>query len=299
MGHKKLIRFEAIKSFPNVLQYPQGMAGKWAEFYKNDNPLTLELACGKGEYTVGLAKLYPRRNFLGIDVKGNRIYIGAKHSIDENLTNAAFLRSHIDKLTDYFVPGEVEEIWLTFPDPQLRKSRATRRLTYPKFIKLYQRILKPGGRIHLKTDSPVLYTFTKWVIDMYGLTLLEDSDNIYADPAALTEELKIKTHYESLDIAQSQRIHHLCFTIPDGPLPDFDAALLERIKEEEPMPPARVRPPRHVNPPRQKRGAPAQVEENPSTGTTPAGGPMTTASPGVQAQARMPATPPDQPGGLS
>src|ERR1700754_4221564 len=125
MGQKKLIRFEAIKSFPNVLQYPEGMAGKWTEFFKNDNPLTLELACGKGEYTVGLAKMYPGRNFLGVDMKGNRIYIGAKTSLKEDLNNAAFLRTHIDKLTTYFAKDEVSEIWLTFPDPQLRKSRWT------------------------------------------------------------------------------------------------------------------------------------------------------------------------------
>src|ERR1700744_4774110 len=193
MGQKKLIRFEAIKSFPNVLQYPEGMAGHWAEFYKNDHPLTLELACGKGESTVGLARMYPQRNFLGIDLKGNRIYIGAKQSLAEGLGNAAFLRTHIDKITDYFQPGEVSEIWLTFPDPQLRKSRATRRLTHPKFIRLYQRILAPGGRIHLKTDSPILYTFTKWVIEMYGLHLLEDISDIHS--GMVKPELRIKTHY--------------------------------------------------------------------------------------------------------
>ena len=242
MGQKKLIRFEAIKSFPNVLQYPEGMAGKWAGFFTNDHPLTLELACGKGEYTVGLAKMYPQRNFLGIDLKGNRIYIGAKKCLEEKITNAAFLRTHIDKLPDYFHKNEVAEIWLTFPDPQLRKSRATRRLTHPKFIRLYQQILAPGGHIHLKTDSPVLYQFTKWVADMYRLPLLEDSADIHAAP--MKEELAIRTHYEGLDIARSNRIHYLSFTLPEGPLPDLDDLLLKRIKEEEPAPPARIRPPR-------------------------------------------------------
>src|SRR5579872_4415874 len=227
MGQKKLIRFEAIKTFPNVLQYPAGMPGKWGAFFKNDNPLTLELACGKGEYTVGLARLYPTRNFLGVDVKGNRIYVGARAALESNLSNAAFLRTQIDQLTSYFSKGEVNEVWLTFPDPQLRKSRATRRLTHPKFIRLYQQILAPGGRIHLKTDSPVLYQFTKWVAEMYGLTILEDVADIRAAggqipaagavisaagavifaagaviPAAtLGAELGIRTHYESLDIA--------------------------------------------------------------------------------------------------
>ncbi|HXO75598.1 MAG TPA: tRNA (guanosine(46)-N7)-methyltransferase TrmB [Puia sp.] len=244
MGQKKLIRFEAIKSFPNVLQYPEGMAGRWAAFYRNDHSLTLELACGKGEYTVGLAKMYPERNFLGLDMKGNRIYIGAKKCLEENISNAAFLRTHIDKVTSYFHKGEVEEIWLTFPDPQLRKSRFTRRLTHPKFIRLYQQILKPGGRIHLKTDSPVLYQFTKWVAALYGLTLLEDSADIHAAP--MKDELKIRTHYESLDIAQSKRVHYLCFTLPEETLPDRDQELHEKVKHEEPTPPERVRPPRNM-----------------------------------------------------
>src|ERR1700722_10169465 len=236
MGQKKLIRFEAIKSFSNVLQYPEGMAGQWAAFFKNDHPLTLELACGKGEYTVGLAKMYLKRNFLGIDMKGNRIYIGAKKCLEEKISNAAFLRSHIDKLTSYFVKGEVEEIWLTFPDPQLRKSRATRRLTHPKFIRLYQQILKPGGSIHLKTDSPILYQFTKWVIELYGLTIVEDLPDIHAviggeavneSSGMIGKELGIRTHYESLDIAQSRRIHYICFTLTEKPLPDRDNLLME------------------------------------------------------------------------
>jgi tRNA (guanine-N7-)-methyltransferase len=243
MGQKKLIRFEAIKSFPNVLQYPEGMPGQWSAFFKNSHPLTLELACGKGEYAVALARMYPDRNFLGVDIKGNRLYIGAKQCLEENINNAAFLRTHIDKLPNYFKKNEVAEIWLTFPDPQLRKSRATRRLTHPKFIRLYQQILTPGGRIHLKTDSPVLYQFTKWVAEMYHLTILEDISDIHADP--IREDLRIKTHYESLDIAQSNRIHYICFTLTENPLPDKDNQLMERIKNEEPIPPARpVRPPR-------------------------------------------------------
>ena len=242
MGQKKLIRFEAIKSFPNVLQYPEGMAGQWGAFFKNDSPLTLELACGKGEYTVGLARMYPSRNFLGVDMKGNRIYIGAKRSLEEKLGNAAFLRTHIDKIATYFQPGEVREIWLTFPDPQLRKSRATRRLTHPRFLRLYQQILAPGGIIHLKTDSPVLYTFTKWVIGMYGLNLLADIEDVHGgDPGP---ELRITTHYEALDIAQSKRVYYLSFVLPAGPLPDLDAVLLTRIKEEEPTPATPARPPR-------------------------------------------------------
>jgi tRNA (guanine-N7-)-methyltransferase len=254
MGQKKLIRFEAIKSFPNVLQYPEGMPGQWPAFFSNSHPITLELACGKGEYTVGLAKMHPERNFIGVDVKGNRIYIGAKTSLEQGILNTAFLRTQIDKLPDYFSKNEVAEIWLTFPDPQLRKSRATRRLTHPKFIRLYQQILSPGGRIHLKTDSPVLYQFTKWVIELYGLTIVEDLPDIHAviggeavneSSGMIGKELGIRTHYESLDIAQSRRIHYICFTLTEKPLPDRDNLLMERIKNEEPIPPARpLRPPR-------------------------------------------------------
>jgi tRNA (guanine-N7-)-methyltransferase len=233
MGHKKLLRFEAIKGFPNVLQYPEDMAGGWAAFFGNGQPLTLELACGKGEYTVGLARMYPDRNFLGVDVKGNRIYIGAKKCLEEGITNAAFLRTQIDRIDTYFREDEVSEIWLTFPDPQLRRSRARRRLTHPKFLQLYQRILIPGGLIHLKTDSPVLYTFTKWVIDLAGLPLLEDSDDIHSGIAPVKEELLIKTHYEGLDIAGSQRIHYLCFALPHEPLPDIDVLLHQLVMDVE------------------------------------------------------------------
>jgi len=244
MGQKKLIRFEAIKSFPNVLQYPENMAGGWAAFFKNDNPLTLELACGKGEYTVGLAKMYPHRNFLGVDLKGNRLYIGAKKSLEEDIRNAAFLRIKIDQIPQFFKPGEVEEIWLTFPDPQLRKSRHHRRLTHPKFLRLYQQILIPGGLIHLKTDSPILYAFTRLVTAMYDLPLLEYSEDIHTGP--MKDELAITTHYESLDIAQSNRIHYLCFALPATPLPeDLDELLYEKIRETEPTPAPAARPARN------------------------------------------------------
>ncbi len=232
MGQKKLQRFEAIKSFPNVLQYPLDMQGNWKTFFKNENPLALELACGKGEYTVGLAALYPHQNFIGVDLKGNRIYIGAKKCIEQNLTNAAFLRTHIDKINNYFAEGEVSEIWITFPDPHLRISRAKKRLTHPNFLRLYQKILKPGGVIHLKTDSPVLYKFTLLVIEMYNLQLLEKDDDVYAKEN-VREELKIKTHYEKLDIAQSNRIHYIRFRLPAEPLSNIDKSLQERVREYE------------------------------------------------------------------
>jgi tRNA (guanine-N7-)-methyltransferase len=230
MGQKKLIRFEAIRHFANVLEYPQGMQGKWADFFHNQHDITLELACGKGEYAVGLGRLYPERNFIGMDIKGNRIWRGAKTALDDGLTNVAFIRSHIDKISDYFAPGEVSEIWITFPDPQLRGSRSKKRLTHPRFLRLYQQVLKPGGSLHLKTDSPDLYNFTLEVIELFGLTILEQTDDVYGQPG-IKPELMIKTHYEGLDIAQSNRIHYLHFRV-DQPLPEEKDALLKQLPDE-------------------------------------------------------------------
>ena len=156
MGHKKLIRFAELETFGNVLQFPRNIKGKWAEFLKNGNPIVLELACGKGEYAVGMGMLYPQKNFIGIDIKGNRIWVGAKKALENRLQNVAFLRIQIEQVNEYFSKAEVSEIWITFPDPQLRKSKAKKRLTHPKFLRLYQQFLKEGGYIHLKTDSPDL-----------------------------------------------------------------------------------------------------------------------------------------------
>ena len=232
MGQKKLQRFAEIRTFPNVLEYPQHMQGKWADFFNNNNPITLELACGKGEYALGLGRLHPNRNFLGVDLKGNRIWVGAKKSLDEGLKNVGFIRSHIDKIAQYFAPGEVSEIWITFPDPQLRTSRAKKRLTHPYFLRLYQQFLNKEGRIHLKTDSPDLYLFTKLVIDFYGLEIIEDIDNVY-EGTDVREELKIQTYYESLDIAKSSRVHYLQFRLPAEVLPNNDNHLKELIVEQE------------------------------------------------------------------
>jgi tRNA (guanine-N7-)-methyltransferase len=214
MGQKKLIRFVEINSFQNVLQFPKDMKGNWSNFLANKNPITLELACGKGEYTIGLGQLYPNRNFIGIDLKGNRIWSGAKKALQDNLKNICFLRTEIDQLTDYFSKDEIEEIWITFPDPQLRMSKSKKRLTHPKFLRIFQQVLVPNGLIHLKTDSPDLYAFTKTVIELYGCKLLVDYDDVYKQEN-IKEELKIKTHYESLDIAGSNRIHYLCFSLPE------------------------------------------------------------------------------------
>lgn len=231
MGQKKLLRFSQIKSFTNVKEYPKDAAGTWHSFFGNANPLVLELACGRGEYTIGLARLFPNQNFLGVDVKGNRMYIGARQALDQQLTNAGFLRTQIEMIADYFAPGEVSEIWITFPDPQLRTSKAKKRLTHPRFLRLYQKILKPGGKIHLKTDSPDLYQFTRFILEKYQISIITDVDDVYGngDPGPV---LSIQTHYEKLDIAQSKRTFYLCFSL-EHPLPASDEGLQDLLKQRE------------------------------------------------------------------
>ena len=248
MGQKKLIKFAAIKQYENVLEYPQGMPGKWNAFFEklslgdypisldtleisasnsaknNDSnkSLTLELACGRGEYAVGLARLFPEQNFLGLDIKGNRIWKGASIANKEAIKNVAFVRTQIEQSIQYFAKEEVDEIWITFPDPQLRLSKAKKRLTHPQFLRLYQQFLKPGGIVHLKTDSPNLYLFTKTVIELYGLTLITATDDVYGTQFMQSDKWEqrcaIKTYYEGLNIASSNRIHYIQFKI-DAPLP--------------------------------------------------------------------------------
>lgn len=231
MAQKKLLRFAQIKTFSNVLEYPTGMKGRWNDYFKNQNHIVLELACGRGEYTIGLASLYPDQNFIGVDVKGNRMYIGAKKAMENTLSNAAFLRTQVEKITEYFSAEEIADIWITFPDPQLRVSKAKKRLTHPRFLRLYREILRPGGSINLKTDSPELYQFTKTVIELFKLDVVQDTDDAYCQ-RGVTEALKIRTHYEGLDIAQSKKIHYLKFTLPNE-LPNLDEQLKELINNEQ------------------------------------------------------------------
>jgi len=231
MAQKKLKRFGEIKSFANVLEYPEDTKGKWKDFFKNNNRIVLELACGKGEYALRLAQLHPEKNFIGVDIKGNRLWVGAKLALKNKLDNVLFLRTQIDKISEYFLKDEVDEIWITFPDPHLRFSKAKKRLTHPKFLRMYQQILKAGGRIHLKTDSPDLYYFTKTVIKLYNLVLISDIDNVYAQKN-LPEELAIQTHYEKLDLAKSNCIFYLCFSLPQI-IPDDDNILTNFLKESQ------------------------------------------------------------------
>ncbi len=231
MGQKKLLRFNQIKSFSNVFEYPQDKAGAWNLFFNNNNSIILELACGRGEYAIGLGKIYPHQNFIGVDVKGNRMYMGAKKALDFPLPNIAFLRTQIEMLPSYFISDEVAEMWITFPDPQLRTSRAKKRLTHPRFLRLYQKVLAKNGVVHLKTDSPNLYNFTLRVIEMYDLLLLEKCDDVYAQ-SEIDEKLKIKTHYESLDIANSNKIFYIRFSLPEI-IPDKDDELQRLLKQTE------------------------------------------------------------------
>jgi tRNA (guanine-N7-)-methyltransferase len=271
MGQKKLIKFAAIKEYENVLEYPQGMPGKWAAFFSelekstvpieldeltitkpsennstNTKPLVLELACGRGEYAVGLGRLFPHQHFIGVDIKGNRIWKGASIANRDGLKNVAFIRTQIDQVTQYFAKDEVNEIWITFPDPQLRLSKAKKRLTHPKFLRLYQQFLQQSdginntnktGIVHLKTDSPNLYLFTKTVIELFGLTLLCATDNLYSTEFMQSdkweERFSIKTYYEGLNIASSNRIHYLQFKL-DKELPiELDEKLKDIIAEFE------------------------------------------------------------------
>jgi tRNA (guanine-N7-)-methyltransferase len=214
MGHKKLIRFQAIANFPNVLEKPEPetIKGKWNEFFKNDNPITLELACGKGEYSVGLGREHKDRNFIGIDIKGNRIHNGAKIALNEPLPNVGFLRIYIGNITEYFAKDEVSEIWIIFPDPFLKKE--SNRLTHPRFLHLYQQIMKKGGKINLKTDSKELYDFTKEVVAEQNCPVHEDLVDIYAT-GKNTGALAIQTFYEKMHLAEGRTIYFISFSLPE------------------------------------------------------------------------------------
>lgn len=215
-------KFADIESFPNCfhlfyknLDVGFQYKGKWGnEIFKNNNPITVELGCGKGEYTIGLSSEHGNRNFIGVDIKGNRIWTGAKQALEKNLNNVAFLRTKIDFINYCFAENEVDEIWITFPDPQPQKSRARQRLTHPIFLNRYKSILKPGGLVHLKTDSTSLYEFTLEVIKENNLKLLFSTSDLYKNcPADRQELIRIKTHYEKLFTEKGEDIKYCCFLI--------------------------------------------------------------------------------------
>lgn len=233
MGHKKLMRFRAVDTFSNVLQYPENMKGSWKDFFKNANPVTLELACGKGEYSVNLGREHKERNYIGVDIKGNRIYNGAKIALTEGLTNVGFLRIHIGQITNYFAAQEVDEIWIIFPDPFLKKGKSKNRLTHPRFLHLYQQLLKPGGRINLKTDSKELYDFTLETIAEQGCIISENIADIYGQGKA-TGPLAIQTFYEKMHLAEGRTIYYVSFSLPDTviAMPERFQRFEDELKEE-------------------------------------------------------------------
>jgi Predicted S-adenosylmethionine-dependent methyltransferase len=217
MGKNKLAKFDDMASYSHVFQCPfavlqsQGfdMKGSWnKQFFKNDNPIVLELGCGKGEYTVGLGKLFPDKNFVGVDIKGARMWSGAKESLQAGMTNVAFLRTSIEIISHFFGKGEVSEIWITFPDPQMKK--VNKRLTCTHFMKMYREILSDNGIIHLKTDSNFMYTYTSEMIKANSYPVLFQTDDLYhsnsEDPI-----LSIKTYYEQQWLDRGLNIKYIKF----------------------------------------------------------------------------------------
>lgn len=221
MGKDKLARFAAIKTFENVLEYAMNqefpMRGHWKkDFFNNDNPLILELGCGKGEYSVGLADLYPEKNFLGLDIKGNRMFIGARDALQRGMKNVGFLRTRIDFVEALFAENEVDEIWLTFSDPQPQKPK--KRLSSPIFISRYRRFLKPGGIVHMKTDNDLLFEYTMEQIEEHGYPIIDYRPDLYLSLETETNPTQkqifsIKTHYEQLFYGKGHVIKYVSFKI--------------------------------------------------------------------------------------
>lgn len=220
MGKDKLRRFSEMETFDHVVQPTRDelengfiLAGRWnAEFFKSDRPLVLELGCGHGDYTVNLGRLRRDANFVGVDIKGARIWRGAKTAEEEGLDNIGFLRTQIELIDRCFGPEEVSEIWITFPDPQIKFKRAKHRLTHPLFLELYRRILKPGGIIHLKSDSEFLHGYTLGLLEAWDWPILESNHDIYRntqrDPV-----LDIKTYYEQKWLNEGKAITYLKFQL--------------------------------------------------------------------------------------
>lgn len=231
MAKHKLRQFAEIESFENVFHHIQhqkniddfNMKGRWnIDFFKNSNPIVLELGCGKGEYTIGLAENYPCKNFIGIDLKGNRIWRGAKTALEHKMSNVAFLRTRIENIESCFSENEIDEIWITFPDPQPQKKRIKKRLTSPNFLNRYQKILKPNGLIHLKTDNAPLYEYTIETLEELELAILQKTPDLYSllnENSVSTakefpsETFSIQTFYENKFSNKGFKICYLRFNL--------------------------------------------------------------------------------------
>lgn len=226
MGKGKLAKFADMASYPHVFEYPHSVAeqvpfemkGHWREqFFKNDNPIVLELGCGRGEYTVGLGRMCADKNFIGIDIKGARMWTGATDSLREGMTNVAFLRTNIEIIDRFFAPGEVDEIWITFPDPQMKK--VTKRLTSTAFLQRYASFLKPDGIVHLKTDSNFLYTYTDALVKVNNLPVEVNNTDLYGSSEEFrmqNSELNIRTYYEQQWLDRGLTIKYIKFHLPQG-----------------------------------------------------------------------------------
>ena len=234
MGKGKLQKFADMREYPNVVEHhfsiadatPFPMRGHWRdEFFKNNNPIVIELGCGRGEYTVGLARRYPNVNFIGVDIKGARMWTGATDALREGLTNVGFLRTNIEIIDHFFAPGEVNEIWLTFPDPQMKKH--TKRLTSTLFLQRYRNILVPNGIVHLKSDINFMFTYTRYVTEVNKLPVISCIEDIYANGEA-EAPLDIKTYYEQQWLSCGIDIKYISFNLPtEGELvePDIEIEL--------------------------------------------------------------------------
>ena len=225
MSKGKLQKFAEMETFPNVFQFPYSamadnkpfaMKGSWrSDYFHNDNPIVLELGCGKGEYTVGLARLFPNVNFIGVDIKGARMHQGAKQALEEKLPNVAFLRTNIEIIDRFFDNDEVQEIWLTFSDPQMKNPR--KRLSSTYFLQRYRHFLTDGGIVHLKTDSNFLFTYTSLMVEHNKLPLVFKTDDLYHTEGideATSQILGIQTYYESQWIERGLNIKYLKFHLP-------------------------------------------------------------------------------------
>ena len=232
MGKNKLKKFAEMETFHNVFQCGARecvedspvvtMRGKWRELYfHNNNPIVLELGCGRGEYTVGLAQRDPNKNYIGIDIKGARMWAGAKQAELTGIKNVAFLRTNIEMISNFFSPDEIDEIWITFPDPQMKK--ATKRLTSTFFMQRYRQLLRPDGVIHLKTDSPFLYTYTQAMVKENHYPILVDTNDLYSEEAIRTlgdkanEARMLQTHYENQWLDRGLTIKYIVWQLPAEP----------------------------------------------------------------------------------
>ena len=235
MGKGKLAKFADMASYENVFQYPYSvvehvpfeMQGHWREqYFHNQNPIVLELGCGKGEYTVELAKLYPDINFIGVDIKGARMWTGATLALNEGLKNVAFLRTNIEIIERFFAKDEVSEIWLTFSDPQMKKP--TKRLTSTYFLERYRRFLADGGLIHVKTDSNFLFTYTELMLQHNNIRPLVSTRDLYGEESDIIQSsiLSIQTHYEQQWLGRGIPIKYICFQLPQqGELTEPDVEI--------------------------------------------------------------------------